>query len=158
MYDELALERSIKDYFGVDADIRHVVVFNVPVGRTTYASLFLTSKKQLLLSIAGQSRLNLGDIKKLVSRMGLKAEQYFPPKNRPDYFNEVGREKFHDVFPGRKNVTDEDLHFYRLLAPYNPALIQISEVKDGTVYQYDSDSTSNWRVAAKFAYRRIKTS
>jgi hypothetical protein len=158
MYDELALERSIKDYFGVDADIMHLVVFNVPVGRSVYATLFLTSKKQLLLSVAGQSRLTLGDIKKLVSRMGLKAEQYFPPKNRPDYFNEIAREKFHDVFPGRKNIIDDDLHFYRLLAPYNPALVQISEVKDSKVYQYDSDAISNWRVAAKFSYRRIKTS
>jgi len=158
MYDELALERSIKSYFGIDADIRHLVLFNVPVSRSAYATLFLTSKKQLLLSIAGQSKLTLGDIKKLVSRMGLKAEQYFPPKHRPDYFNEVAREKFHDVFPGRKNITDEDLYFYRLLTPYNPALVQISEIKDGTVYQFDSDSTTNWRPSAKFAYRRIKTS
>lgn len=90
--------------------------------------------------------------------MGLRAEQYFPPKHRPDYFNEVGREKFHDVFPGRKNISDQDLYFYRLLSPYNPALVQISEIKDGSVYQYDSDSTSSWRVAAKFAYRRIRTS
>jgi hypothetical protein len=158
MYDELALERSIKDYFGVDADLRHVIVFNVPVSRSTYATLFLTSRKQLLLSIAGQSRLTLGDIKKIVSRMGLRAEQYFPPKHRPDYFNEVGREKFHGVFPGRKNISDQDLYFYRLLSPYNPALVQVSEIKDGSVYQYDSDSTSSWRVAAKFAYRRIRTS
>jgi hypothetical protein len=34
----------------------------------------------------------------------------------------------------------------------------ISEVKDGHVYQYDSDTRGGWRVAAKFAYRRIKTS
>jgi len=43
-------------------------------------------------------------------------------------------------------------------APYNPALMLISEVKGSNVYQYDSDATSKWRVATKFAYRRIKTS
>lgn len=158
MYDELALERSIKEYFGVDADISHVIVYKVPVSRTAMATLFLTTKKQLLLHISGQSKLLLGDVKKLVSRMGLKAELYFPPHGRPDYFNEIGRNKFHEVFPGRKNVVDSDVHFYRLLAPYNPALVLISEVKGGHVYQYDSDSTSDWRVAAKFAYRRIRTS
>lgn len=158
VYDELALERSIKEHFGVDADLRHIIVFRVPVSRSSVATLFLTTKKQLLLYITGQSRLTLGDIKKLVSRMGLKAEQYFPPKNRPDYFNEVARNKFYDVFPGRKNINDQDLYFYRLLAPYNPALVQISEIKDGSVYQYDSDSTSSWRLSAKFAYRRIRTS
>jgi hypothetical protein len=158
MYDELALERSIKQYFGVDIDISHVIIYKAPVSHTATATLFLTTKKQLLLHISGQSKLLLGDVKKLVSRMGLKAEQFFPPKGRPNYFNEVGQSKFNEVFPGRKNVVDLDIHFYRLLAPYNPALILISEVKEGVVYQFDSDSTSNWRVAVKFAYRRIKTS
>lgn len=158
MYDELALERSIKEYFGVDADISHVIVYKVPVGRTAMATLFLTTKKQLLLHISGQSKLLLGDVKKLVSRMSLKAELYFPPLGRPNYFDEIGQNKFYEVFPGRKNITESDIHFYRLLAPYNPALVLISEVKDGHVYQYDSDSTTNWRVATKFAYRRIRTS
>ena len=158
MYDELALERSIKEYFGVDADISHVIVYKVPVSRTAVATLFLTTKKQLLLHISGQSKLLLGDVKKLVSRMGLKAELYFPPQGQPNYFDEIGQNKFYEVFPGRKNINDSDIHFYRLLAPYNPALVLISEVKDGHVYQYDSDSTTNWRVAAKFAYRRIRTS
>jgi hypothetical protein len=90
--------------------------------------------------------------------MGLKADIYLPPKGRPNYFDEVGQSKFHEVFPGRKNINDEDIMFYRTLASYNPALVLISEVKDGHIYQYDSDSTTNWRVAAKFAYRRIKTS
>ncbi len=158
MYDELALERSIKQYFGVDIDISHVIVFKIPVSRTAVATLFLTTEKQLLMHISGQSKFLFGDVKKLVSRMGLKAELYFPPQGRPEYFNEVGNAKFHDVFPGRKNIIDDDIMFYRQLAPYNPALILISEVKDGHIYQYDSDAISDWRVAAKFAYRRLKTS
>lgn len=158
MYDELAMERAIKDYFAVDADIRQAIVFRVPVSATAEATLFLNQKKQLYLYITGHSRLTLGDIKKLVSKMGLKADMYLPPKNRPQYFDEVGRYKFHEVFPGRKNISAEDIIFYKTLAPYNPALILISEVKDGHVYQYDSDSNTGWRVAAKFAYRRIKTS
>ena len=158
LYDELALERAIKEYFGADIDVRQSIVFQVPVSQTTEATLFLTTKKQLYLYITGESRLQLGDIKKLVSKMGLKAEIYLPPKGRPFYFNEVGRSKFYEVFPGRKNISDEDIIFYRTLAPYNPALILISEVKDGHVYQFDSDANTNWRVVAKFAYRRIKTS
>ncbi len=158
MYDELALERSIKQYFGVDIDISHVIVYKVPVSRTASATLFLTTKKQLLLHISGQSKLLLVDVKKLVSRMGLKADVYFPPQGRPNYFDEIGINKFHEVFPGRKNITESDINFYRLLAPYNPALILISEVKDGNIYQFDSDSTSDWRQAVKFAYRRIRTS
>ncbi|MEI6229004.1 MAG: hypothetical protein WCP11_03210 [Candidatus Saccharibacteria bacterium] len=157
-YDELAVERAIKERFGIDADIRQAVLFRAPVGPLVEATLFLTSKKQLFLYVVGKSRLVFSDIKKIVFAMGLKADTYMPPKGRPDYFNEVGRAKFCEVFPGRKNVTDEDLIFYKTLAPYNPALVLISEVRDGYVYQYDSDSNTKWRVGAKFAYRRIKTS
>lgn len=156
--DELALQRVIRDYFGVDFDIGQVIVFQAPVSQTSEATLFLTSKKQLYLYISGQSKLQLGDIQKIISRMSLKAELCIPPKGRPHYFEEIGRKKFYEVFPGRKHNSDEDIIFYRTLAPYNPALILISEVKGGHVYRFDSDAATNWRIAAKFTYRRIKTS
>ncbi|TAL15047.1 hypothetical protein EPN95_00890 [Patescibacteria group bacterium] len=158
LYQDLALERTIKEKFGIDADVRQVILLKAPVSRTAYATLFLTTKKQLYVYIGGQSKLLLGDVKKIVARMGLKADVYFPPKGRPNYFDEVGQSKFHDVFPGRSHVSSDDIIFYRTLAPYNPALILISEIKDGHVYQYDVDSSGDWRVATKFTYRRIKTS
>ena len=158
MYDELALERSIKERFGVEIDVRQTIVAHSPVSRTAEATLFLTNKKQLYVYISGQSKFLLSDIKKLVSRMGLKAELYFPPKGRPLYFDEIGRSKFYEVFPGRSNVGNDDIIFYRTLAPYNPALVLISEVKNGEVYQFDTDASGQWRLAAKFTYRRIKTS
>lgn len=158
IYDDLALERIIKDRFGFAADIRQVIVRQVNVSPTAEATLFLSEKKQLLLFVQAQSRLALGDVKKIVTRMGLKAELYMPPKNQPDYFDSVGREKFREVFPGRGHISDDDIIFYRTLAPYNPALVLISEVRNGEVYQYDRDARTQWRHAAKFAYRRIKTS
>lgn len=157
LYEDLAVERAIKDKFGVDVDVRQTIA-KVPISHTAHAHVFLTTKKQLYLYINGQSKFLFGDIKKLVQRIGLKAELYVPPKGRPNYFDEVGRAKFHDVFPGRSHVSDEDIIFYRTLAPYNPALILISEVKDGHIYQFDTDASGNWRVAKKFAYRRIRTS
>jgi len=158
MYDDLAIERAIKAGFGVDVDIAQAILSRVPVSHIAVATLFLTNKKQLYLYIDGKSKLLLGDVKKIVSRMGLKAEIYFPPKGRPHYFEEIATTKFHDVFPGRKHVSDEDLIFYRTLVPYNPALILISEVNGGEIYQFDSDAATKWRVGAKFAYRRIRTS
>ena len=158
MYDELAIERVIKEYFGVDADIRQAILLRVPVGHLAEATLFLTSKKQLFLYVNGKSKLIFSDIKKIVNHMGLKPETYLPPKSRPNYFDEVGCAKFHEVFPGRKQISEEDIIFYKTLAPYSPALILISEVKNGVVYQFDSDSNTSWRPAAKFTYRRIKTS
>lgn len=158
IYDDLAIERIAKERFGLDVDIRQVILREADVSRTATATVFLTTKKQLFVYVSGHSKLLLGDVKKIVSRMGLKAELYFPPKGQPEYFDMIGRERFRSVFPGRGHISDEDIIFYRTLAPYNPGLVLISEVKNGEIYQYDSDARGGWRVAARFAYRRIKTS
>lgn len=158
IYDDMALERTCKDRFGLDIDISQVIVRQADVSRSATATVFLTKKKQLFVYIHGHSRLLLSDIKKIIARMGLKAELYLPPKGQTDYFDAVGREKFREVFPGRGHINEEDIIFYKTLAPYNPALIMINEVKNGEIFQYDSDTRGEWRVAAKFAYRRIKTS
>jgi hypothetical protein len=108
--------------------------------------------------VNAHSKQALSDVKKIVTRMGLKAELYLPPKGEINYFDEIGRKKFRDVFPGRGHITSQDLIFYRTLAPYNPALVQINEVINGEIKQFDTDASSGWRIAARFAYRRIKTS
>lgn len=158
IYGDYALERNIKERFGVSVDTDKVILWQADVSRTAKATVFLTKKKQLICYIEGSSKLLLGDVKKIISRMGLKAEQYMPPKGQPHYFDEIGRAKFREVYPGRGQISDTDIAFYRTLAPYHPALVFIGEVKNGTVYQYDADAHSNWRPAAKFTYRRIKTS
>ncbi|HTJ73191.1 MAG TPA: hypothetical protein VL481_01190 [Verrucomicrobiae bacterium] len=158
IYDDLAIERICKERFGVDAEVAQIIVRDIDVSRSAAATVFLTKKKQLLVYVHGHSRLLLGDVKKIVARMGLKAELYFPPKGQPDYFDVIGREKFRSVFPGRGHISEDDIIFYRTLAPYNPGLVLISEVKNGEIYKYDSDAKNDWRLAAKFAYRRIKTS
>ena len=156
VYDDMALEEISKNRFGMHVDIDHVIVRAAPVSRVARATLFLTTKKQLMLYVTGTSKLLLADMQKIVSRMGLTAELYIPPKNQPNYFDEIGREKFKVVFPGRSAPSKTDLQYYRTLAPYNPALIQIAEVKNGEIKQFDTDAKGEWRVTAKFAYRRIK--
>lgn len=158
VYDDLALERAVKEHFGFNADIDKVILRQASVSPTAQATVFLTNKKQLLVYIHGQSKLQLSDIKKIIARMDMKAELYLPPKGQPNYFDVIGREKFRDVFPGRSHITDHDIMFYRTLATYNPALVMISEIKHGEIREYNRDTRGNWRVAAKFAYRRIKTS
>jgi len=158
IYDDLAIEKSIKSLFGISVEIDSVIARHFPISRTGDATLFLTKKKQLFLYIDSQSKLLLSDVTKIAGRVGVKVDMYMPPKGQPHYFDEVGRHKFREVFPGRANVGPEDIAFYRTLAPYKPALLSISEVKDGTIYQYDSDASNDWRPVAKFSYRRILTS
>ncbi len=158
IYDDIVLEEIAKKTFGIHIDVDHVIARNLPTSRTARATVFLTKKKQLLVYIKGESRLQLADIKKMIARLGCVAELYIPPKGQPNYFDEIGREKFREVFPARRHPTADDIIYYRTLAPYNPALVQILEVKNGELYQYDTDSRGSWRPAAKFAYRRILTS
>lgn len=104
IYSDVALERIAKDRFGMDIDISKVIVRDIEVSRTATATVFLTKKKQLLVYVSGPSKLLLGDIKKIIARMGLKAELFLPPKHQPDYFDAVGRDKFREVFPGRGHI------------------------------------------------------
>lgn len=158
LFDNMAIENEIKEHFGLSVDIATLITPKIPVSRTDHALVLLSTKKQLYVYIVGTSRLTLGTIQKMIRRMGLVAESYVPPRNKPNYFDEIAREKFKSVFPGRTHITDSDLTYYRTLVDYNPALVVISEVRDGTIYQYDADARTGWRPAAKFAYRRIKTS
>ena len=158
IYDDIALEQIAKQKFGLRLEIDKVIVRQIPVSHVAEATVFLTTKKQLFVYVTAHSRMVLSDVKKIVTRMGLKAELYLPPKGEIDYFDEIGRAKFREVFPGRHNPSKEDIMFYRTLAAYNPALVQIHEVKDGEIKQFDTDASSSWRTVARFAYRRIKTS
>lgn len=158
MYDDFAVEKLCKEKFGVALEVDKVIARRIEVGQSAYATVFLSSKKQLYCYIDGPARLVLSDIKKIASRIGVHPEVFFPPKGRPNYFDEIGRKKFLDVFPGRKDIHAEDLQFYRTLAPYCPALILVNEIKNGVINCADSDARGGWRPAVKFTYRRIKTS
>ena len=157
IYDDLAMEQIAKEQFGVQLDIKQVIARNIPSSHTTKATVFLTTKRQLYVYVSGRAPLNLGDVRKIVKRMGLIAEAYLPPRHEPRYFDKHAEGKFRETFPGRTLVGDADLHFYRLLTPYNPALVLINEVDGGVIKQFDSMDSSNWRAVAKFAYKRIKT-
>lgn len=158
IFDDFALERTIKDTFGMTIEVGNVIASRIPVSHTSFATVFLTSKKQLYVFIDAKSKLTVGDIKKILTRMGLKAEVFVPPKGQPDYFEQIARERFRMVFPGRTHITSDDLIYYKTLVPYNPALVNIQEIPNGEIRQFDTDAHGDWRVAVRFAYRRIKTS
>jgi hypothetical protein len=157
IYDDMALEAIAQEHFGKKFDIQQVIVRSIPTTHTTVASVFLTTKNQLYALVHGRAPLTLGDVRKIVKRMGLEAEAYLPPAHHPTYFDDIAVEKFKSVYPGRHDISDADLRFYRLSAPYNPALVLISAVTEGTIKQFDSSDSTNWRVAAKYHYKRIKT-
>jgi hypothetical protein len=158
LFDEINLEKFIHSAFKQTIDIKSMIASSLPVGPGVTASVFLTDKGQLFMLIVSQGAMNVGDVRKMVSRANLKAEQFLPPHADEDYFTRIATKKFQEVFPGRAPSNDDDLTFYRTLVAYSPALVQISEVVDGVIKQFDRDAASSWRPAVKFSYRRIPTS
>lgn len=156
LYREVTIERAINAGFGLNLTIQQMICDDMPVSRTAHAQIFLTPDKKLFVYIEAKSNLNLGDIKKLASKIGLLVDKYIPYKNQPDYFESEALKRFRTVFPGRSNISDSDLAYYRTLVPYHPALLLVSEIKEGIINQYDPDTNSNWRVCKKFAYKRLK--
>lgn len=158
VYKEEALERAIKDYFGLKLSVSQMVAHDLPLSRTAYAQLFLTPDKHFYCYIDARSNLSLGDIKILIKKIGLVADKYLPPAANKNYFNDIATDKFKKVFPGKMPQAESDLRYYLTLVPYHPALVQIKEVVDGKLYQFDPDATGSWRSNKTFSYRRIKTS
>lgn len=153
--DDLAIEALVKEQFGLQLEVKQMVVREIPVSHTAVASVFLTPKHQLFTLIRAHAPQTYGDVRKIAKKMGLEVEAYLPPGHDDTYFNQIAREKFRQVFPGRHDVGDDELHYYRTLVPYNPALLKIDAIQGGSIKQFDSHDSSEWRTAAKFAYKQI---
>ncbi|MCL2174396.1 hypothetical protein FWH58_03885 [Candidatus Saccharibacteria bacterium] len=158
LYNEISLEKHVQAAFGLHVDIKSIIADKIPAGASTGASVFLSEKGLLYALIVTHGGQNLGDVKKILTRMNLRAEQLMPPHADAGYFDRIATAKFREIFPGRAPKNDNDLVFYRTLAPYNPALVQIAEIAGGVIQQYDSDAVGHWRPSVKFTYRRITTS
>lgn len=155
IYSDINLEKFLKSHFGVNFEIHQVIGRDLPVGRTAEAFIFMTKKKRMYVFISAEAKLLLGDIKKILSSMNLRAEKFIPPNGIANYFEDQAKQKFLEVFPGRVHVSDDDLRFYKTLIPYNPALIEISEIKNGEIREFNPDSRGNWRVVKRFSFKKI---
>jgi len=97
----------------------------------------------------------LADVQKMILRMECEAETYFPPFGEKEYFERIGREKFKALFPGKPIIGEDDLRYYKGLAPYNPALVRLSKIK-GEIRAYDHH-LKTWRKVKDFHYSKIAT-
>ena len=156
IFHDLAIEELTKEYFGVKVDIEKVYVRDIPAGRNANASVFLTTKNKLYATVTGAAPLTLGDVRKIILRMGMKAEAYCSPVGQQNYFDDIANEKFKSIYPGRHDITEQDLRFYRLMAPYNPALVSIEAITHGVINQFDSTAETGWRPSMKAQYKQIK--
>lgn len=151
------LQAIVSEQFSKKIVIRQVVLGNFEVGRTARAWIFLDDKKQAYLFVFAEARQTLGDVKKLTGRINVIASSYIPPRGDKSYFDDIGRKKFSEVFPGRPSISESDIVYYRTLAIYNPALIELKEIKNGEIKCFDATTPGNWRTVKRFSYIKVKT-
>lgn len=150
-----SLATDLASEFGFTMPIKRIVAQQMPVSRSAKATIFFNRKNQLFIYINTPARQTLGDVQKILFRVGVTAYKHLPPINRPDYFVEIASEHFHKTYPSRKITSDNDLRYFKTLALYNPALVQIKNVKQGVINCFDPDAKGDWRVLTKLTYSRL---
>lgn len=153
--DDVAIEKSVQDQFAQKLDIAEVIVRGAPVGSSARATIFKTANGQVFVYIVSQSAMLRDDVQKIVRRMWCEAEAYLAPRGDEEYFDRIGREKFAALFPGKPIVSEDDLRYYKSIAPYNPALVRLGKIK-GEIRAYDKQ-LGLWRKVKDYAYSKIKT-
>lgn len=150
-----SLSSQIKTNFVIKYPIKRIVIWQMPVSRSALVTIFLNQKNQLFAYITTPARQTLADVQKILYRVGLSPYKYCEPVNQPGYFVKIATEHFNKIFPGRNIQVEEDLRYYKTLALYNPALVQIKAVKNGVIKGFDADAKDSWRVYTKLVYAKL---
>lgn len=147
-------EKDCRDYFGVDLKIKNIILDDAPTSKNSHTTVFKTDHNVIYALCSSDNPLILADIKSIIRLMGMKAEYFLPPSADSDYFFNFGQKAFLDIFPGRKAGTDQEISYYKTLAPYSPALVRISRI-NGEIRRYDK-IWQEWQSAIKFSYLRMQ--
>lgn len=153
-YEAARLENICRNYFGINLDVKEVLLDSAPSSKDSNTSVFKTSKDTIYALCISDKPLTLADVKSIVSAMGIKAEEFLPPNADHDYFNNYGQKIFKSVFPGRREGSEQDISFYKTLAPYSPALVKISRI-NGEIRKYNSN-WRQWQKALEMSYHPIR--
>jgi hypothetical protein len=151
-YADAFLEKEVKARFGTTIEVRNMVVRHLPVGPAMWAHVFTAADGNLYAFILGTKTMTLGEVKRVLKRMGLRPDKFYPPYGRDNYFAKKAEAKFKETYPGKPVSSDQDLMYYKTLVPYSPAFVSILEVPDSSIRGYDADTAGGWRVVKKFDY------
>lgn len=139
-------------HFGVSLKPTEVIIRDVPAGIAARATVFRAGAKGLYVYIFSQGGMVLGDVKKIIRQMQCEADMFFPPRSDGTYFHRIGVAKFKALFPGKHIVSSEDTRYYETLAPYNPALVRVSQV-NGEIRGFVNESRE-WRKAKTYHFTK----
>ena len=150
-YETTRIQNICKNYFGVNLNINDIILDSIPSSKSSNMTLFKTNDDTIYALCLSEKPLTLADIKNIISSMGIKADSFLPPNADQDYFSRYGQQIFQSVFPGHKQGTDQDISFYKTLAPYSPALIKVSRI-NGIIRKYNNN-WQQWQNALELSYQ-----
>lgn len=148
------LEGTCRAHFGAPLSIKRIIANGLPTGNSSRTTVFETKDHSLYALCTSHIPLTLADIKKIARRMGIEAEKYLPPAFDQQYFYNYGRDAFLAAYPSRKLTPHDDLSYYESLAPYSPALIKISQIKNG-LRQF-IPIAEQWQPAVTYSYAKVE--
>lgn len=148
------LEKLCRVIFKLNLRIDKLIADKLPIGKDSFASVFITDHNNVYVFCHGYEILKFADIKDIINLMGMEAEAYLPPHADKNYFVDFGYKEFQKYYPGRRNVDIKETAFYQTLAPYSPALVRINKI-NGTINQYNP-ATKKWQNAIGYSYLRLK--
>jgi len=149
-----AIEKICLVSFCFQVNVSKIIINMVPVDNDTFTTIFMNNKNEIFALCTSSKNLTLSDIKDVNRKMGIKAEHFFPPFGNEMYFLNYAKESFKAVFPGRKQISEQDLSFYKSFSPYSPALMKISKIS-GEIKSYDM-VWHKWIGIIGFSYNKVK--
>lgn len=145
------IEAYCRNYFAQSITVSRILAENIDCNHDRFANIFYDIDGQLYAIIFSNNTMSLGDVRKIVSAIGMNAEGYFTPTGNRQYFYNYAKDVFQMVYPNRTSMTTEDLSYYQTLAPYNPALVKVKAV-NGELRSYKT-TAGQWIKIADFTYQ-----
>lgn len=147
-----AIQKACMISFGVALKPTDIIARDIPAGIAARATVFGVGAKGLYVYIFSQGGMVLADVKKIIRQMQCEPDMFFPPRADGTYFHRVGVAKFKTLFPGKHITSSDDTRYYETLAPYNPALVRISQV-NGELRGFVTES-KEWRRFKAFTFTK----
>jgi len=148
------VENYCKDNFGVNLQIRDILLSNTPTSLNSRTTIFKDNHNMVYALCISDDRMTLAEIMNLIKSMGMEADEYLPPNGDKDYFLRFGYKLFMTVFPNLKPNSAKEISYYKTFTPYSPALVRISKVTS-EIREYNR-IWKQWQKSLDFSYNQLQ--
>lgn len=146
-------ETLVRDMFHLHLPVDELLFDDITTGPSSYAVLFRSGSLPYALFIDEKQRQTLGDVKAIMSHMGITPNKVLPPHADPDYFAREAKLHCDKAFPAIKITDPTTIKLHQRFVAYSPGLVRIDAVT-GPVQRY-IPKTSRWQQAFEYSFQRI---